>query len=677
MTGKFPLSAVAALAAGVLFTAGCTGSDPAPTSTSPDPMAPVGELRLVAFDSCQDTMDQLRKAAKEYVGPYGLNGPAVPFAAEAATTRTRAGGPEAAMAADASAEKAAAPAAPGTDNSGGAYSGTNTHEAGVDEPDLVKTDGRRIVTVNKGVLSVVDPATRRVTGQLDLATSGDGTGRWVNADASLLLSGDHALVLLPGWQVFTGIRAGVTDDVDGLDIAVSPAQPRAVAGPTLLLVDLSSAPRLLGSYRVDGSLVDARQVGTTARIVVRSAPRLEFPNSLPAGKSLSDAQRLKANKEVIDKAGADEWLPRYEVTAGGHTEQGRVECGQVSHSAKYSATSMLTLLTFDLGASTLGNGDPVTVVADGETVYSNGQSLYVASNQQWLLRPMPAQGSAPASQDQVTDIYKFDASGSGRPRYAASGSVPGYLINQYAMSEWDGHLRIATTNDKSSDSSVYTLRQDGSRLVRVGKVGGLGKGERIYAVRFVGSTGYVVTFRQTDPLYTVDLRNPAKPTVAGELKITGYSAYLHPAGDGRLIGIGQEASDQGRVQGTQVSLFDVSDLAKPDRLAQYHVKYGNSEAEFDPHAFLYWPSDRLMVVPLTAYRQASSATKVAQSGGALVLKVGDDTLTERGMVTQQDSAGDLVRRSLVVNGILWTVSAEGLQANDLSTLDKLGWIPLS
>ena len=145
----------------------------------------------------------------------------------------------------------------------------------------------------------------------------------------------------------------------------------------------------------------------------------------------------------------------------------------------------------------------------------------------------------------------------------------------------------------TSESTVYVLRQDGRSLDVVGKVGGLGKGERIYSVRFVGATGYVVTFRQTDPLYTVDLRDPAKPTVTGELKITGYSAYLHPAGDGRLLGIGQEATEQGRIQGTQISLFDVRDPAKPNRLAQYHVQGAHSEAEFDPHAFLYWPQTGL------------------------------------------------------------------------------------
>src|SRR5262249_61306145 len=124
------------------------------------------------------------------------------------------------------------------------------------------------------------------------------------------------------------------------------------------------------------------------------------------------------------------------------------------------------------------------------------------------------------------------------------------MINQYSMSEWEGKLRVATrlgqawNQTAKAESTVYVL--DGS-LREVGHVGGMGKGERIYGVRFVGPTGYVVTFRQTDPLYVVDLRDPATPRVTGELKINGYSAYLHPAGNGRLIGVGRSADDKGGV----------------------------------------------------------------------------------------------------------------------------------
>jgi Beta propeller domain len=674
MTGRFPLATIACLAAAALITAGCTG-DPStrPSGAPPAAVPPAGGFRLVAFDSCQDALRELKQAAKQHVGPYGFMDArraamASAGGAEMATdSRLNAAAPPPGADLPGAAAAPEAAGAPGTGAPGGDYSGTNTHEAGVDEPDVVKTDGRRIVTVTRGVLRVVDPAARKVTGELDLATA---TGEeFRGADATLLLSGDHALVLLRDWgRAIDMPVSAARPDTRALP-AVPPTDPEAVSGPRLLLVDLSGKPRLLSSYTMDGSLADVRQVGATARVVVRSWPRLAFPYAERA----TDQQRLAANRAIIDAAGADDWLPRYAVTTGGRTEQGQVDCGSVNRPARYTGASMVTVLTFDLGAEKLGNGDPVSVVADGDIVYSNGRSLYVANYQYWggqdgTSRPQPA--------DPSTEIYKFDTPGAERPRYAAAGSVPGKPINQYHLSEWDGHLRVATTRvaaggaaAKVPESAVYVLRQDGKSLVQTSHVGGLGKGEQIYAVRFVGPVGYVVTFRRTDPLYTVDLSDPARPRVAGELKITGYSAYLHPAADGRLIGVGQEASTQGRIQGTQVSLFDVADLDRPNRLAQYHVKDGNSEAEHDPHAFLYWPADRLLVIPLVVY-----GPDRASIGNALVLKVGDNTLTEAGTITQQ---GDAIRRSLVVDGALWTLSDAGLQATNMSTLDKLAWVELT
>ncbi|MFU8872824.1 beta-propeller domain-containing protein [Micromonospora sp. SL4-19] len=621
----------------------------------------------MAFDSCAAALQQLKAAAKAYVGPWGFgpNGDFRWFGAE------QAGG--SAVAARANAADGAA--APG-------YSGTNTHEAGVDEPDLVKTDGKRIVTVNQGNLYVIDPATRRLTGELELEPGADGFG---GAEGSLLLQGDRALVLLrQGWARTAKPAGGDSVPADGRPAPTS----EDIVGPRLIMVDLSGTPKIIGEYRIDGDLVDARQVGTTARVVIRSAPRLTFPHREQA----TDEQRTAANRKIIEKATVDDWLPRYEATSGGRTSTGRVGCDRVSRPAIYSGTSLVSVLSFDLVGATLGNGDPVTVIADGDTVYSTATRLYVANDQRWRVLPaLTRRNAAPDPKDGTTEIYQFDTSGAGAPRYIAAASVPGWLINQYAMSEWDEHLRVATTsgrtwgNKPDSTSSVYVLRADGTSLTQVGKVSGLGKGERIHAVRFVGGTGYVVTFRQTDPLYTVDLRDPTTPKVTGELKINGYSAYLHPAGEGRLLGVGQEASDQGRVQGTQLSLFDVSDPAKPTRIAQYHVKQGHSEAEFDPHAFLYWPAERLVVVPLTVYapETVSGPGVPGKPGGpsnvALALRVDDGAFTEVGMVDQPlgtERPGGLapIRRSLVVDGVLWTVSDAGLKATDVSTMKTLGWL---
>ncbi len=646
MTPRLAVAAGVPLALLVAL-AGCTSSPEPPSPPAPrDPGVPAGQFKLVAFDSCANGLELMKKAAKAYVGPYGFGGDAIPLAEGA---RAAAGGVEDSAAGASTAQKAPS------------YSGTNTHEAGVDEPDLVKTDGRRIVTIQQGVVRVVDAASRKLTGKLDLASGTDDPVRW--GDGTLLLHGDRALVLIRGaWHT-------AADDY---------TRSAGVSSGRVILLDISGAPKKISEYEVDGSLVDARQVGGTARVVVRSSPRIEFPWR----EHGTDKQRVAANKRIIDKATADDWFPRYTITTGGTTSKGLVGCERYSRPVTYSGTSMVTVLSFELGADGLGDGDPVGVVADGDTVYSNGSSLYVANDQRWrVMGWLQRSNGEPKPEEEITEIYRFDISQAGRPVYAGSGSVRGWLINQYAMSEWDGHLRVATTSGRTwgqspkSSSTVYVLRLAGNSLSEAGKVTGLGKGERIYAVRFAGTTGYVVTFRQTDPLYTVDLTNPAKPRVAGELKITGYSAYLHPAEPGRVIGVGQEASEQGRAQGTQISLFDVSNLDSPSRLAQHHVKSAHSEAEYDPHAFLYWPEDRLLVMPLSVWERDRG------SNGALVLHVGDGAISEKGTITHEFEASQpgigMIRRSLVIGDDLWTVSDSGLMATNMSTLDTRAWLSWS
>ncbi|MET7422361.1 beta-propeller domain-containing protein [Dactylosporangium sp. NPDC005555] len=624
---------LAALSALCLVVAGCTSTAPEPASPAGSTVpGPAPAFKLVAFDSCEELLRSLRGAAADAVGPWG-------FAAMGGMWRG--GGvadSRAAMQGDTNMlSKGAAPVA------GQEYSGTNNHEAGVEEPDLVKTDGKRIVTLAHGSLKVVDVATRAVSGSLALGTVDDASGKSAVNVTELLLAGDRALVLGYDYK----------SDLDGVP---------GVAGAQMTLVDLAGAPKVVGRFTIEGGLLDARQVGGTARVVVASRPQVAFPD---VSKFDSDEARIAANRSAVNAAPVDAWLPRWTATdAAGKRTEGRVDCGAVSRPATYSATAMLTVLTFDLTGAALGGGDPVSVVADGDTVYANGPSLYIANDQRWRVMSFRRTASPPAP---VTQVFRFDISGAGKPRFVASGEVPGWLLNQYSMSEWDGHLRIATTNslDNTTSSAVYVLRLNGGRLTQVGKVDGLGKGERIYSVRFIGTAGYVVTFRQTDPLYTLDLRDPSAPKVVGELKIPGYSAYLHPAGDGRLLGLGQDASAQGRVQGLQVSLFDVRDPAHPSRVAQHQRKGGGSEAEYDPHAFLFWQPLGLLAVPVWNDRQPS----------VLVLKVSETAITEAGAITHPGRY-TMIRRSLIVGGTLWTLSEQGLKATDAATLAEQAWITL-
>ncbi|WP_084961738.1 beta-propeller domain-containing protein [Thermoactinospora rubra] len=635
-------SLIGAVAALALACSACTSSSQQPSAAGRPARLP--DVRLVAYDSCEDLLAGLREKAAQNVGPWGFGG-----------------GPVMAM------ERADTMAVPqdSTAKTTPEHSTTNVHEAGADEPDLVKTDGDRVFTVTGGTLRVVDTATRKVTVQLKLM---GGETPYYGA-GELLVQGDRALVVF---------RSGGGVPVqDKRDFAPMPSRP------VYVVVGLSGEPRVLATIKPQGMHVDARLIGSTVRLVTRSQPSIVFPQTTT---NASEEERKKINQTVVRQAPVDAWLPKIEITdASGASRTDTVKCERISHPSDYTGTSMLTMHTIDLSGDVAAAGtDPIGLAADGDTVYSNGTGFYVASNPRWwfpvpidVVRPQES-SATPAVPPEETEVHRFDVSRPGAPRYVASGKVPGRLLNQYSLSEHDGHLRVATTQatSTSSSSGVYVFRAD--TMAKVGEVTGLGKGERIYSVRFMGPVGYVVTFRQVDPLYTLDLRDPAAPRAVGELKITGYSAYLHPAGEGRLIGVGQEATEEGRTRGTQISLFDVSDPAGPRRLSQMFQKDSGSEAEWDPHAFLYWPKTGLTVIPLNTW---DNGRGLAQSG-ALVLKVTDSAVTKVGMIKHPRIRQDqytyepAIQRSMVIGESVWTLSEKGLQVNDATTLAEQAFVEL-
>jgi inhibitor of cysteine peptidase len=256
------------------------------------------------------------------------------------------------------------------------------------------------------------------------------------------------------------------------------------------------------------------------------------------------------------------------------------------------------------------------------------------------------------------------------------------------MDEYNGHFRIAMTWQKTTQmNNVYVLNMN---LSVVGELENLAEGESIYSVRFMGDKGYIVTFRQVDPFFIIDLGNPAEPKVAGELKIPGYSSYLHPYNENHVIGLGKENST------VKLSLFDVTNVNAPKEIAKYVVEadYADSQALYDPHAFLFDKDKQLLVLPisLTQYGVVdqsgrepiySWATAAGFWQGAFVFKATTSGFTLKGTVMHAENATSYgldynlsVERALYIGNTLYTVSNSKVQLNNLDTLALIAEVNL-
>jgi hypothetical protein len=498
----------------------------------------------------------------------------------------------------------------------------------------VKTDGTFIYSVvDYDKLRAVDVRTGEVTAEHDL-----GDDAWNHQ----LFLGDDELLLMSGLSIERGDEWVSEFRLERLDTA---------------------SLEVLDTFTMEGSMVDARLVDGEVRLAIGSQPLIQ-----PVWDTLytGEADESDIADAVRDTELAD-WLPSFEVNGEAH----EVDCAEIAHPERFTGASVSVLALPADGGWT--EAAPQTVMVDGETVHGTTDSLYLAHYDY-------AWGDDEAKAE--SEIYRFVFDG-GQARLAGEAAVPGSLLNQYSLSEFDGHLRVATTEDPTgggcgpwidclwggepaedaepSKSTVTVFAVGEDSLEETGSVTDLGVDEQIYAVRFIGDTGYVVTFRQTDPLYTIDLSDPANPVVTGELKITGYSGYLHPVGPDRLLGVGQEATAEGQTTGLQVSLFDTA-AAEATVLDQYHREGADSAVQYDPHAFLYWEDASIAALPVSDW-------DMEYQSGVLVLDVGADALTEAAWIDH--SAADVdpyntqIMRTIVIGDQLWTLSNAGLQSNDL------------
>lgn len=509
-----------------------------------------------------------------------------------------------------------------------AYSATNVQVQGVDEDDIVKTDGEHIYLASYQGVTIIDavPADQMtVIGTIDaglLATSEEGIETHVSI-IGLLLREDRLVVIgqVYSWAVQYEEDVSVAWVIDNF--------PRTVAA--VYDVTDPSAPGLVGIVGISGWYLTSRAVDGFVYLVTNHyIYTYDDRYVLPVVSSEDDGEEIDATDVLYDPTASD-------------------------------ASSFTNVLALDVGTMEVSTVSVLTGFSS--TVYMSEDNLYL-SYQKWAGDVTFEDGlvEPDRSDSATTTIHKIRTEGT-TMTVAASGTVNGWLLNQFSLDEQDGFLRIATTTSwEDRENAVYVLGPD---LDVVGALEGLAPGESIFSARFIGDRLYMVTFLQTDPLFVVDLSDPQRPRVLGELEMPGVSTYLHPVGDGLLLGVGMENWT------LKVALYDVSDPENPTELGKYMGEEEStySPAQYDHKAFLYDDASGRMVLPICSYDWGGEDGTYSCWQGFIVLAVGADTGVQ--------SAGGIEHaaycmRSLTIGDTLYTVSSEHVMANDLSTLESFG-----
>ncbi len=613
---------------------------------------------LVPFSNCDELLSHLKEEARERVGPYGLNYQGGPWWGEPEMFRVDDAIMESEMSTGSEMGEVAvnsSPPASSTDSGGsdeGSFTGTNVQEVGVDEPDIIKTDGSRILVVNNGILThiAVDGPQGTKTDQIEVL---DGWGH------ELFISGNRALLFTNGGGyddviIFEDNGESEGPVADSMPIGPSFYIPKA----HVIEIDLTDPYdlQIVGEIKIEGQYLSARLVGDTVRMAVNSAPnQLEWVYPSNPG---SEDRATKFNRELIDETTIEDWTPSFTLTKGNITSTGALlPCEDLHRPEKFSGFDVLSVLSFNI-AEGLTEGNGVGVLASGQTVYSSLDRFYIATTK-WSDTEITEEDFVEWSESFSTDIHAFSISTATPAQYVASGIVAGTLLNQFSMDEHEGYLRIITTTGSPwdernlSESQLVVLEEQGNFLKRIGQVGGLGKGESLYSARLLDDVGFAVTFRQIDPFYVLDLSDPSNPDVVGELKIPGFSTYLHPIDENHVLGVGQNATDQGRVLGLKVSLFDISDKTDPRETATWIMNDANSPAEWDHRAFQIF--GRTVILPVQSWSESIN--------GAVLLEIGEGKISYVGEVTHELASSDPVSdcREITSNDVQGTELSEWIE----------------
>jgi inhibitor of cysteine peptidase len=461
------------------------------------------------------------------------------------------------------------------------YSETNVQVEGVDEADIVKTDGEYLYLVKDDSIRIIDAQDPYSLREISSITFSDETFM----PEEMYLSDDIATII--GQSYSWDVKS---DEVKSAWYS---------GGLTkVYMIDISNknSMKIDREVAVEGYMNSSRKVDDMLYLVTNLS-RYYYPIYYRDYEDDYILDSADESEEDTDDLDLDEFLPHYRDSAEGNETEIACACDDIYYPPYADPQSYL--LVFAIPTDNINKSvEKQVIMGGGDTIYASTENLYVADNTyNWY-----------SGYSANTVIYKFSLGD--ELDYLGKGEVEGTLLNQFSMDEHDDNLRVVTTTQMSWSSglsnNLFILDED---LEVIGELNDLAEGEKIYSARFMGDRAYMVTFKQIDPLFVFDLSDPTSPEVLGELKIPGVSDYLHPIDENHILGFGLdtpseevvEASGWVWYQGVKIAMFDVTDVNNPQELYKEIIgdRGTSTPINYDHHALFYDAERELMAVPVT------------------------------------------------------------------------------
>jgi inhibitor of cysteine peptidase len=581
------------------------------------------------------------------------------------------------------------------------YSTTNVQVEGVDEADILKTDGNYIYTISKNILYVI----KSYPGEEAEITS---TIKFDNTPSSLFINQDTLAVF---GNFYDNNYWNKIDFIPNSGMSF------------FKIYDISdkTSPKLIEDYKFEGRYFNARMKGNYVYFITSSTPEIR-PRPLPIIIENDNVRSIAIddifyydidyidpnyiNVHAINIVSSDKEITSKSIiverSQNMYMSHNNIYMTYTEYINEYDIQKKVTKTLLDVQLTT-----PEKELIERIKITDNDiLSRFEKENKIWEVYLKHISRLNKSEQDKIQDqIEKLVKEELDKYDYfeftivhrinidkdkitpEANGKIPGRILNQFSMDEHDNIFRIATTLSQrwssfktisESSNNIFTLNMN---LDIMDSMKDIAKGERIYSTRFIGDRLYMVTFREIDPFFVVDLSNPREIKMLGELKIPGFSTYLHPYDKDTIVGIGQEATETGRIAGLKVSLFDVSDVSNPIETAKYVTdeKYAHSTALYEHKAFLFSKEKELLVIPVYSYGYWYDESE--SYNGAFVFNIKKDSINLRGLIDHSSGSEyswqPAVERSLYIEDLLYTKSSKLLRINRIDDLSSVKNIELN